>query len=107
MSYPPHIAPVGSCLLRLTSCGVSVGSVGGVALWPRPQVAPLGVLLALWVGATSVVRRPAGDVALLRVVYPSAGVHQQSSVTDGVTVVVVVANCCAATVHAEMIKART
>lgn len=87
-----------------------VSSVGRVPLlWPRSQVAPLGVLLILWVGATSVVvRRPASGVtALLRVVHPSAGAHHHhSSVTDRVATVVTI--CCATTVHhAEVVEAGT
>ena len=50
------------------------------------------------------VRRPAGVVALLRVVPPSAGVHHHGSVPGRVRVVPI---CCAAAVHTEMIEAGT
>lgn len=88
---------VGACLL--TGTGVSVSSVRGVALRPRRQVAPLGMLLALRVASTSVVRRPPG-VTLLRVVHPTAGVHH-APVTDCVAAI-----ASSATIHAKMIKAR-
>lgn len=93
---PVHFSP-------LTGPGVSVSSMGRVALRPCGQVAPLGVLLllALLVAATSVMRRPAG-VALLRVAHPSsAGVHQ-APVTDSVTTAVASDTA----VHCEMIKTR-
>lgn len=83
--------------------GVSVGSVRGVALRPRGQVAPLGVLLlAFRVGATTVELRPAGG-ALLWVAHPSssAGVHHTTAsdrVTGAVRPYV--------TAQAEMIEAR-
>lgn len=73
-----------------------------MALRPRGQVAPLGVLLlTLRVAATTVVRRPAG-VALLRVAHPSsAGVHH-APVADRVTTAIAPD----VTAHAEMIETR-
>lgn len=78
-----------------------MSSVGGVALRPCGQVARL-LLLVLRVAATTVMRNPAG-VALLRVAHPSsAGVHH-APITDCDTTVV----ASSATVHAEMIEARS
>ena len=91
--------------LSLTGSGMPVSSVGRVPLLgPRPQ----GELLVLRVDATSVVvRRPAPGVrALLRVVHPPAGAHQQSSVSDCVAAVVAI-GCAAAVHHAEMVEAGT
>lgn len=77
-------------------------SVRGVALRPRGQVAPLGVLLlALRVAATTVVRRPAG-VALLRVAHPSSAGGHHAAVTSRAAAAVAPD----VTVHAEMIEAR-
>lgn len=79
-----------------------MSSVRGVALRPRGQVIPLGVLLLVFrVATTTMVRRPAG-VALLRVAHPSsAGIHQAPG-ADRVTASV----ASNAAVHGKMIEAR-
>lgn len=70
-----HLDSYGMGAFKLTGAGVSVCSVGRVALRPTGQVVPLGVLV-LRIATARSVRNPAG-VVLLRVIHPdpSAGIH--------------------------------
>lgn len=79
---------------------MSVSSVRRVALRPCGQVAPLGVLLALRVAATTVMRRPPGITLLLVASPSSAGVHH-TPVTGRVSTA-----AAPNAVHAEMKEAR-